>query len=177
MGSNKNPFRDSYFRGNEKRRHPQGKTDAPRRMTFQKRSVAVLLENGRSFEGTAVSSGKPYAAKCEVFFTGDDGKKLIIPVNTDIRAKGAEAAVKSGINRHLASLHEEAVLDFPEWLEKCNAKPAGGGTLFSLNDIKKEFRQKRRSFGFWRIAGRIGFFEGGTPQDSKLNKVMHVEIN
>jgi hypothetical protein len=94
-------------------------------------TIAVLLENGRSVEGTVAVFDNPSMPKCRVFFKGKD--ELWIASDVNIQAGGSEkiAALQSSINTHLLQLHEDAVMEFPQWLEK-NSVKSGENNLFLI---------------------------------------------
>jgi hypothetical protein len=140
--------------------------------------VVVLLENGESFSGTAVMFSNPNMPKCKIFFKGEDRRELNIALDIDIQNPTPEktTVVQSIINNYLQALHEEAMMEFPEWLEKNSTRVNESNPFFNLDEIREEFKYKKSRFGIWRISAQIGFFDSMRPQFAKFNKVMHLEI-
>lgn len=140
--------------------------------------IVVLLENGISFCGTAVMFNNPNMPQCKVFFKDEGNRELSIAVEVNLQAPGHEkvAVLQSIINSQLMALHEEAMMDFPEWLEKHSTKANEKNPYFNLDEIRAEFKYKQSRFGFWRIAARAGFFDDVRPQFAKCNKIAHLEI-
>lgn len=84
--------------------------------------------------------------------------------------------LQASINRQMAAAHEEAVMDFPEWLAKRRSRAGENNTCFSLAEIRDEYLCKKRRFGFWRAAAKFGFFTDTRPQSAGFNKIVHLEI-
>jgi hypothetical protein len=140
--------------------------------------VVVLLENGISFSGTAVVFSDPNRPKCKIFFKGENRRELEIAVDINIHSPGPEKIIvlQTTINNHLIALHEEAIMEFPAWLEKHSTRVNEDNPYFNLDEIREEFKFKQVRFGIWRIAAQIGFFDGMKPQFAKFNRVIHLEL-
>jgi hypothetical protein len=140
-----------------------------------KMRIAVLLENGVSFGGTAVMFGNPNIPKCKVFFKGENRQELSTVM--DVGIPGIDPGIlQLEINNQLTALHEEAVMEFPEWLEKHSTRVNEINPYFNLDEIREEFKYKKSRFGIWRIAAQVGFFDDMRPQSAKFNRIMHLEI-
>jgi len=169
------PFNDQQHRQNQ-----EGSSFAARQRYRHplKWTVIVLLENGQSFEGTAVCFDNPNMAKSKVFFKSPDRRELCIATDVILRAPGAVqiTMLQKLINEFLVQLHEEANMEFPAWLEKHSTRVNESNPFFNLDEIREEYKFKQSRFGIWRIAARIGFFSDTKPQVAKLNRIMHLEL-
>jgi hypothetical protein len=86
------------------------------------------------------------------------------------------AAVQSIINNYLIQLHEEARLEFPEWLEKFGSRTGETNPFFNLDEIREEYKYKKTRFGAWRGAAQAGFFTDLKPQFAGFNRIVHLEL-
>jgi hypothetical protein len=141
-----------------------------------KMSAIVLLEDGASFEGTAVMSGSLDKSKCKLFFTGEDGTELGLDADVNLRDCGAGKSLQNAVNSQLEALFEEALLEFPAWLEKHSASAGENNPYFNLDEIRGEFNYKKNRFGIWRKAAQIGFFSGTIPRFASFNKIVRLEL-
>ena len=146
-----------------------------------KRLIVVLLENGSSFEARIVSFANHDTPICRVFFKSDNNRELCITTNVIMNSTSTSDVTKASvlqsiINKYLVQLHDEAVLDFPEWLEKYSTRAGEANPFFNLDEIREEFNCKKSRFGTWCLAAKVGFFTDLKPFTAKLNKIMHLEI-
>ena len=168
MGKNGKRFTDNQSNGQHRfhnRRPP-------------KWSIIVLLENGASFEAKMVTFDNPNMPKCKVFFKSENKKELCVEANIAANAPSSakETNLRNTINEYLVQLHNEAILDFPEWLEKYSTQAEEENPFFNLDEIREEFKYKKSRFGIWCIAAKAGFFSELKPLTAKINKVVHLEI-
>jgi hypothetical protein len=137
--------------------------------------IVVLLENGLSLDGTAVMFSNFNTPKSKIFFKARDSRELSIVVGVGVL--GIDSGIlQIEINNHLESLHKEAMMEFPEWLEKHSTRVKENNPYFNLDEIREEFRYKKFRFGLWRIAAQVGFFDDMRPQFAKFNRIVHLDI-
>lgn len=146
-----------------------------------KRSIVVLLENGSSFEAKMVAFDHPNMPRCKVFFKSDSKRELCIAadivINSSATSDPAKSSVlQSTINNYLTQLHDEAMLEFPQWLEKYSTRTGETNPFFNLDEIREEYKYKKSRYGIWCIAAKAGFFSETKPLTAKFNKIMHLEI-
>ena len=171
-----NSPRHNHRSSNKQAQSNDTSTRKPRRP--RKWTIVLILENGSSFEGTAVAFDNPNMPKCKVFFKLKDKKELSIPTDIDIRIRTSEKVhvLQTALNNYLSELLEEARLDFPVWLEKYSTRAGETNPFFNLDEIREEYKYKKSRFGVWRMAALIGFYNDTRPQFAKFNKIMHFEI-
>jgi len=143
-----------------------------------KRMISVLLESGESFDGEVVIFDNPSMPKCKIFFKRPDKRDFILSTDKIFRSPDSEdeIRIRDVINGYLAQIFEEAVMEFPQWLEKYGTKANDKNPFFNLDEIREEFKYKKNQFGVWRIAAQIGFFNDSRPQFAKFNKIVKIEI-
>jgi hypothetical protein len=142
-----------------------------------KMQIVVLLENGTSFTGTAVAFSNSDTPKCKIFFKDENRRELSIAVDINTQTHDFEGIpLLLFINKHLTALHEEAILEFPAWLEKYSVIVKEANPYFNLDEIREEFKFKKARFGAWRTAASLGFFDDMRPQYAKFNKIVHIEL-
>ena len=139
--------------------------------------ILVLLERGESFQGKAVNLDNATASRCKVFFRGKN-QELGIATDVDISGAGHEKAAEllSALNGYLLQLHQEANMEFPEWLEKHSTRANEANPFFNLDEIREEYKFKKSRFGVWRKAATIGFFTDMRSNLAEFNKIVHLEI-
>jgi hypothetical protein len=167
------------IRNQQQHQHQQSQNHAERyRRHPPKMQVVVLLENGTSFSGTAVRFSNPKMPQCKIFFKNENRQEFDIAIDVNIQTPSPEkiAVLQTIINNHLIALHKEAVMEFPEWLEKHSIRVNENNPYFNLDEIREEFKFKKVRFGIWRIAAQLGFFDDMKPQFAKFNKVVHLEL-
>ena len=136
----------------------------------------MLLENGSSFNGKAVIFNSPNMPRCRIFFK--DNNRHDLRVDTDIMInKGNVSALKLFLNNYLIALHQEALLEFPDWLEHYSNRAKESNPFFNLDEIRAEFQHKKSRFGHWRAAAHVGFFDDIRSQHAKFHKIVHLEIS
>jgi hypothetical protein len=137
--------------------------------------IVIQLENGISFSGTVAAFNTPNTPKSKIFFKDEAKRELSIVV--DVGVPGIKPGIlQLEINNQLRFLHEDAVMEFPEWLEKYSTRVSESNLYFNLDEIREEFRYKKSRFGIWRIATQVGFFDDIRPQFAKFNRIVHLEI-
>ena len=62
------------------------------------------------------------------------------------------------INDFLHDIHEQALSEFPEWLEKCGCRADENNPLLNLDEIREEWKYKKGQFGIFRLAARHPHF-------------------
>jgi hypothetical protein len=164
------------IRDQQQRQHQVAQNNADRyRRHPPKSSIVVLLESGASFVGMAVMFNSPNMPKCKIVFKGGDGRELNIAVDAGV--PGIDPGIlQLEINNQLRSLHEEASMEFPEWLEKHSTRVNESNPFFNMDEIREEFKYKKSRFGIWRTAAQVGFFDDMRPQYARFNKIVHLEI-
>lgn len=143
-----------------------------------KMNIVVLLENGTSLNGTVMMFNNPNMPKCKILFNDNDRRRLNIDMDIDIQVFDPEkiAVLQATINNQLMALHEEAIMEFPEWLEKHSTRIDENNPFFNLDEIREEFKYKKFRFGAWRIAAQMEFFDNQRPQFAKFNKIIRLEL-
>jgi hypothetical protein len=145
--------------------------------------VNLKLENGKILIGTCISFDNPKMPKSKLFFpTGQkraDGnsKEFCIPSPVDIRARGKEVALMEDINDFLHDIHEQALSEFPEWLEKWGCRADENNPLLNLDEIREEWKYKKGQFGIFRLAAQVGFFTDFRPLNAKHLKIVEIKTN
>jgi hypothetical protein len=120
--------------------------------------------------------------KSKLFFpTGQkraDGnlKDFCIPSSVDIRMKGGEIALMEDVNDFLKDIHEQAISEFPAWLEKWGCRADEVNPLLNLDEIREEWKYKKGQFGIFRLAASAGFFTDTRPFDAERPEIVAVEI-
>jgi hypothetical protein len=146
-------------------------------------AVSFKLENGKVLSGTCVSFDNPKMPKSKLFFpTGQkktDGylKNLCIPSSIDIRNRGGEIALMEDVNDFLRDIHEQALSEFPEWLEKWGCRANENNPLLNLDEIREEWRYKKGQFGIFRLAAQAGFFSDSRPLNAERLEIVKIEIS
>ena len=140
--------------------------------------VVALLENGSSFNGKVVMFNNPNMPRCRIFFKDKNRHELGIDTDISIKPPSPDkiSALQSTINSYLETLHQEANMEFPAWLEKYSTRANESNPFFNLDEIRAEFGYKRSRFGLWRIAAQLGFFDDMRPQYANFNRIVHLEI-
>jgi len=140
--------------------------------------ITVLLEDGSSVYGKVLIFSNPKMPKSRIYFKTKTRRELVIDADINLKLESSEklAELKSFISNYLQTLHEEAVLEFPAWLEKYSTRAKESNPFFNLDEIREEFQYRKSRFGFWRVAAEAGFFDDLKPQTAKVNKIMRIEI-
>jgi hypothetical protein len=121
--------------------------------------------------------------KSKLFFpTGqkkaDGGSKdFCIPSQIDVRTRGGEIALMEDVNDFLRDIHEQALSEFPEWLEKWGCRADEKNPLLNLDEIREEWKYKKRQFGIFRLAEQAGFFTDFHPLNAERLKIVGVETS
>jgi hypothetical protein len=120
----------------------------------------------------------PWMPKCKVFFKcgGERDFGIDIGIDTHSPVQAIAAAARLNVNNYLIQLHEEARMEFPEWLEKFSSRAEEANPFFNLDEIREEFKYKKTRFGAWRGAAQAGFFTGMQPQSAEFNRIVHLEL-
>jgi hypothetical protein len=162
----------------QRQQHQASQNSVQRHRRPQSWIIAVLLENGHSFEGTAVAFDDPRMPKCKIFFKDSNKREFCIAVDIDIHSMEPEklSVIQSTINNYLEQLYEESLMEFPRWLEKFSTRTGEANPFFNLDEIREEFNYKKSRFGAWRNAAQTGFFTELRPQTATINKIVHLEI-
>ncbi|MDR2407179.1 MAG: hypothetical protein LBE13_03580, partial [Bacteroidales bacterium] len=109
-----------------------------------KLAVSFKLKNGKVLNGACFNFDNPKMPKSKLFFpTGQkraDGnlKDFYISSPIDIRIKGGEIALIEDVNDFLKDIHEQAMSEFPEWLEKWGCRADENNPLLNLDEIREE---------------------------------------
>jgi hypothetical protein len=162
----------------EKKDVKSGNQNKPPKMT-----VNFRLRNGKVLNGRCVSFDDPKMPKSKLFFpTGQkrtDGnlKDFCIPSPIDIRTQGGEAALIEDMNDFLKDIHEQAISEFPEWLEKWGCRANENNPLLNLDEIREEWRYKKAQFGIFRTAAQAGFFTDSRPLNAERLEILEIEMN
>jgi hypothetical protein len=120
--------------------------------------------------------------KSKLFFpTGQkrsDGslKDFCIPSSIDIRMEGGEIALMKDVNNFLKDIHEQAISEFPEWLEKWGCRADEDNLLLNLDEIREEWKYKKGQFGIFRLAAQAGFFTDSRPLNAERLDIVNIEI-
>jgi hypothetical protein len=155
-----------------------GNQDKPQKLT-----INLKLKNGKVLTGTYVNLDNPKTSKSKVFFpTGQkrtDGnlKDLCIPSPIDIHIQGGETALMEDLNDFLRDIHEQALSEFPEWLEKWGCRTNENNPLLNLDEIREEWKYKKGQFGIFRLAAQAGFFTDFRPLNAERLEIVGVEAN
>jgi hypothetical protein len=148
-----------------------------------KLAVNFKLENGEALSGICVSFDNPKMPKSKLFFpTGrersDGGSKdFCIPSPIDIRSQGGEIALMEDVNDFLKDIHEQALAEFPEWLEKWGCRADENNPLLNLDEIREEWKYKKGQFGAFRMAAQAGFFTDYRPLNAERLEIVEIELN
>jgi hypothetical protein len=148
-----------------------------------KLAVSFKLKNGKVLNGVCFNFDNPKMPKSKLFFpTGqkrEDGnlKDFCIPSSIDIRIKGGEIALMEDVNDFLKDIHEQAMSEFPEWLEKWGCRADENNPLLNLDEIREEWKYKKGQFGIFRLAAQAGFFSDFRPLNADRFEIVEIEIN
>jgi hypothetical protein len=157
--------------------------NAPKRNYAHQRKYAPLheitlyLENGASLKGQAV---KFNLSDAKILVKDKNEHTLFIDISATaiytLREKSAYFIINN-ITDYLLTLHKEASLEFPAWLERYGTRAKENDPFYNLDEIREEYKHKKFRFGLWRIAVQIGFFNGINAQNAEFNKIVNVELN
>ena len=141
--------------------------------------INILLDSGISYIGKVILFNNSNSPNCKVFIKSNNVKELRIGVNVnmDLSNTNRFSDLQSAMNDYLESLLEEAILDFPDWMEKHSIKSNETNPIFNLDEIREEFKYKKIRFGVWRIAYAFSFFDNAKPQLAKFNKIVHLGLS
>jgi hypothetical protein len=148
-----------------------------------KMEISLRLKNGKSLNGVCINYDNPKMPKSKLFFpTGQkrvDGnsKDFCIPSPIDVRTHGGEIALMEDVNDFLRDIHEQALSEFPEWLEKWGCRSDENNPLLNLDEIREEWKYKKGQFGIFRLAAQAGFFTDSRPQNAERPEIMEIKIN
>jgi hypothetical protein len=148
-----------------------------------KMEISLRLKNGKALMGVCINYDNPKMPKTKLFFpTGQkrvDGnsKDFCIPSQIDTRISGGEIALMEDVNDFLQDILEQALSEFPEWLEKWGCRSDESNPLLNLDEIREEWRYKKGQFGIFRLAAQAGFFTDHRPQNAERPEIVEVRIN
>jgi hypothetical protein len=148
-----------------------------------KSAVSFKLKNGKALSGTCVSFDNPEMQESKLFFpTGRKKAKgslkdFCIPSPIDVRIPGGEIALMEDVNDFLKDIHEQALSEFPEWLEKWGCRADENNPFLNLDEIREEWNYKKKRFGVFRMAAQAGFFTDSRPLNAERLEIVGVEIN
>lgn len=148
-----------------------------------KLAVSFKLENGKVLNGTCVNFDNPKTPKSKLFFpTGQKGadgrsKDFCIPNPIDIQVQGGEIALMEDVNDFLRDIHEQALSEFPDWLEKWGCRADEDNPLLNLDEIREEWKYKKGQFGVFRMAAQAGFFTDSRPLNAERLKIVKIETS
>jgi hypothetical protein len=121
--------------------------------------------------------------KTKLFFpagqnkTNGNSKNLCIPSPIDSRTQGGEIALMEDVNDFFKDIHEQALSEFPEWLEKWGCRADENNPLLNLDEIREEWRYKKGQFGTFRIAAQAGFFTDYRPLNAERPEIVEIKIS
>jgi hypothetical protein len=145
--------------------------------------VNIRLKNGKVLNGTCINFDNPKMPKSKLFFpTGqkrNDGnlKEFCIPSPVDIRVQDGEIALMEDVNDFLKDIHEQALNEFPEWLEKWGCRANENNPLLNLNEIREEWKYKKGQFGIFRLAAQAGFFTDYRPLSAERLEIVEIKTS
>jgi hypothetical protein len=148
-----------------------------------KLAVSFKLKNGKVLNGTYINFDNSKMSNSKLFFpTGQrkvDGnlKDFCIPIPIDIRIKDGEIALMKNVNDFLKDIHEQAISEFPAWLEKWGCRANENNPLLNLDEIREEWRYKKGQFGIFRLAAQAGFFSDSRPLNAERFEIMEIKTN
>ncbi|MDR2407352.1 MAG: hypothetical protein LBE13_04470 [Bacteroidales bacterium] len=143
--------------------------------------ISLKLKNGKVLAGTCVNFDNPKMPKSKLFFpTGQkrtDGnlKDFCIPSPIDIRVQDGEITLMEDVNDFLKDIHEQAISEFPEWLEKWGCRANEDNPLLNLDEIREEWKYKKGQFGIFRLATQAGFFTDFRPLNADRLEIVEIE--
>jgi hypothetical protein len=148
-----------------------------------KTTISIKLRNGKALSGTCINFDNPKMPKTKLFFptgskkTNGGLKDFCIPSPIDIRIQGGEIALMKDVNDFLKDIHEQALSEFPEWLEKWGCRANENNPLLNLDEIREEWRYKKGQFGIFRIAAQAGFFTDYRPLNAERPEIVEIKIS
>jgi hypothetical protein len=176
-----NQFDEPILSGHTSKTGPAGTGGRGRPPKF---AVSLKLKNGKTLSGTCVSFDNPKMPKSKLFFTtgkqrtgGGGVKEFCIPSPIDFRSQSGEIALMNDVNDFLKDIHEQALAEFPEWLEKWGCRANETNPLLNLDDIREEWRYKKGQFGVFRFAAQAGFFTDARPFCAERPEIAEIKIN
>jgi hypothetical protein len=147
-----------------------------------KLNISFKLKDGKILNGDCLSFDNPKISKSKLFFptgqkrTDGNSKDFCIPSQIDIRIHGSETALIEDVNDFLRDIHEQALSEFPEWLEKWGCRANENNPLLNLDEIREEWKYKKGQFGIFRLAAQAGFFTDYRPLNADRLEIMEIEI-
>jgi hypothetical protein len=148
-----------------------------------KLTAKFKLEGGKTLTGTCASFDDPKMPKTKLFFqTGQKrnngkSKNFCIPCQIDIRVQGGKIAMIEEMNAFFKDIHEQALAEFPNWLEKWGCRADEQNPLLNLDEIREEWNFKKRQFGIFRLTAQAGFFTDSRPSNAKRLDIVEIELN
>jgi hypothetical protein len=148
-----------------------------------KLSIDFKLKNGKVLNGICINFDNAKMPKSKLFFpTGQkraDGssKDFCIPSHVDVRIPGGEIILMEDVNDFLKDIHEQALNEFPEWLEQWGCRANEINPLLNLDEIREEWRYKKGQFGIFRLSVQAGFFTDFRPLNAERLEIVNIEIN
>jgi hypothetical protein len=115
--------------------------------------------------------------KTKFFFaTGSNGKDVSISSAIDARRQNCERALIDDLNDFLKDIYEQALSEFPKWLEKWGCRANESNPLLNLDEIREEWKYKKGQFGVYRMVSQAGFFTDCRPQNAERLEIINLEI-
>jgi hypothetical protein len=141
-------------------------------------TVTLKLKNGNSLKGSCVCFDNPQMPKSKFFFpTGNNGKDVSISSTVDARDQNCEPALLEDLNEFLKDVHEQAMSEFPAWLEKWGCRANETNPLLNLDEIREEWKYKKGQFGIFRLAAQAGLFTDYRPQNAVRPEIIEIDIH
>jgi hypothetical protein len=162
--------------------YPSKKNCSGSQAKLSRPAVSLTLNNGKILNGTIVSFADLQKPRVKLFFsagrqrTGGSEKDFCIPSYADTRSQDGNTALINDLNDFLRDVHEQALAEFPEWLEKWGCRSHEYNPLLNLDEIREEWRFKKGQFGAFRLAAQAGFFTGSRPFDAERLEITDIEI-
>jgi hypothetical protein len=147
-----------------------------------KLKISFKLKNGKAVGGVCLNYDNPKMPKSKLFFpTGQKDPKgssrdLCISSLVDVRIHGMEIDLMNDVNDFLRDIHEQALSEFPEWLEKWGCRSNENNPLLNLDEIREEWKYKKGQFGIFRLAAQAGFFTDSRPLNAERLEIVKIEI-
>jgi hypothetical protein len=140
-------------------------------------TVILKLKNGNIIKGSCVCFDNPRMPKSRFFFPAENNRKDVgIPSAVDARDRDCEPALIKDLNGFLRDVHEQAMYEFPEWLEKWGCRANESNPLLNLDEIREEWKYNRVQFGIFRLAVQAGFFTKTHPFYAERLEIVSIEI-
>jgi hypothetical protein len=80
------------------------------------------------------------------------------------------------VNDYLRDILEQALNEFPKWLEKWGCRANEENPLLNLDEIREEWRYKKGQFDVFKLAAQVGFFTDHRPMNAERLEIVEIEI-